>query len=142
MIENKTNSINLIKEIISNNKKLIGSHKEYRRLLQESRDLHVEKRNAMQKFIDIGEKMLSIMMKNPAKYGGLDQANLQKLPEVVEAKGSFMANVSEVQLKQYPQQDHADLMGTARRVVDRSFDEINASDLPSNRELLFSIPNK
>ena len=131
MIANNADTINITKELISNNEKLIGAHKEHRGLLQESRDL-------TQQAIDCIEKMLAIMMKNPAKYGGLDKSQFQQLPEVMETKKN-LTEVVAVKLNQYPREEYTGLMDTALRVIDRSFDEINTYDLSFNKKIFLNL---
>ena len=130
-IANNTDTINLTKQLITNNEKLIGAHKEHRGLLQESRDL-------TQQMVDCVEKMLAIMMKNPAKYGSLDKSQFQQLPEVVETKKN-LTEVVAIKLNQYPKKEHAGLMDTAKKVIDRSFYEINTTDLSSNKKIFLNL---
>lgn len=151
-IANNTDTINLTKQLISNNEKLIGAHKEQRGLLQESRDLTKESRDLAEtrlnnlketqvlakQAIDCIEKMLAIMMKNPAKYGGLDKSQFQQLPEVVEAKKN-LTDVVAIKLNQYPKEEHEGLMDTAKKVIDRSFRGINTTDLSSNKKIFSNL---
>jgi len=184
MIANNTNSINLTKDIIDVNEKLIGQHIEHRGLLQESRDLTIESRDAQAKLLNSHiehrgllqesrdltkesrdltkesrdltkesrdltkesidlykqaevciEKILAIMMKNPAKYGGLDKAQTQNLPEVIETKANMVKDIVNVKSKQYPELKHVVLAETAKKAVDVSFCELDVKNLPSVREM-------
>ena len=141
MIANNTNSINIMKKIIGNNEKLIGHHIEHRGLLQESRDLTKESIGLCKQAEVCIEKMLAIMMKNPAKYGGLDKAQIQNLPEIIETKANMVKNIVEVKSKQYPKQGHVVLAETAKKLVDVSFRELNTENLPSVREMVLFFRN-
>lgn len=130
-IANNNDTISTIKELISNNEKIIGNNKESIKFLQETQVLAKEA-------IDCIEKMLAIMMKNPAKYGGLDNSQFQQLPEIMETKKS-LTEVVAVKLNEYPKEEHAGLMDTARKVIDRSFDEINTYDLSFDKKIFSNL---
>ena len=131
MIANNTDTINLTKELIGNNEKLIGNNKESIKFLQENQVL-------AKQAIDCIEKMLAIMMKNPAKYGGLSKDQFQQLPEVMETKKN-LTDVVAIKLNQYPKEEHAGLMDTAKKVIDRSFNEINTADLSFNKKIFSNL---
>ena len=130
----------------------LNNLKETQVLAKESRDLAESRLNNLketlvlteqvidlnQQAIDCIEKMLSIMMKNPAKYGGLDKSQFQQLPQVVEAKKNLIEVIA-VKLNQYPKEEHAGLMDTALRVIDRTFYEINTADLSSNKKIFQNL---
>jgi chromosome segregation ATPase len=148
LIESGDKKIGLLEQIVANSNRLIGVHKDQRGLLQESRDLTKESRDLLQGSIDLHkkaaeciEKMLAIMMKNPAKYGGLDKAQIQNLPEVIEVKADMVKNIVEVKSKQYPKQGDAVLAETAKKVVDVSFRELNTENLSSVREMVLFFKN-
>ena len=139
LITNNSETINLTKELLgSSNRKigllenLVGAHQEQRGLLQESRDL-------LQKMIDVTEQILAIMEKNPAKYGGLSNAELQKLPQVVETKNQMVASAGIV-VTQYPKAEHMALTKTVGNVVDATFSEIDSTaDIEVNRDLFSNL---
>ena len=142
---NIRNTINITKELINNNKESIKFLQETQILAKENRDLAETRLNNLKETqilakqaIDCIEKMLAIMMKNPAKYGGLDKSQFQQLSEVVEAKKN-LTEVVAVKLNQYPKEEHAGLMDTALRVIDRSFDEINTYDLSFNEKIFSNL---
>jgi hypothetical protein len=158
-IANNIDNINTIKELIDNNNKIIETNKgsikflqETQVLAKESRDLAEtrlnnlketqilakESRDLNQQAIDCIEKMLAIMMKNPAKYGGLDKDQFQQLPEVMETKKNLTEIVA-IKLNQYPKEERACLMDTATKVIDRSFDEINTYDLSFTKKIFSNL---
>ena len=144
-IANNAESINTIKELIGNNEKSIKFLQETQVLAKESRDLAEARLNNLKEnqvlakqAIDCIEKMLAIMMKNPAKYGGLDKSQFQQLPEVLETKKN-LTEVVAIKLNQYPKEEHAGLMDTALRVIDRSFNEITTYDLSSNKKIFSNL---
>lgn len=145
IIANNTDNINTIKELIGNNEKTIALKKEQiannNDTISTIKELisNNEKRITNNtKAIDCIEKMLAIMMKNPAKYGGLDKSQFQQLPKVLEAKKN-LTEVVAVKLNEYPKEEHAGLMDTAKKVIDRSFDEINTYDLSFNKKIFSNL---
>ena len=134
--------IAIIKELIDIRKQQvsdeIGIKQKKLDLLQESRDLTKESRDLLQKMIAIGEKMESIMMKNPAKYGGLPNSEIQKLPEIKEAKSDFVTAAS-AKVEQYPKGERIALAETVKNVVDATFTEVKPADVKANRELFNNL---
>jgi hypothetical protein len=155
LITNNSETINLTKELInSGNRKidifeqlkassdrLIGVHQEQRGLLQESRDLTKESRDLLVKMIDIGERMLAIMMKNPAKYGGLPIFEIQKQPEVIEAKNQIV-EVASNKVETYPLNMRFVLKDTTRKVIDATFNEIKPADTKANRKIFVNLEKR
>ena len=149
---NIRDTINITKELIGNNEKSIKFLQKTQVLAKENRnlaetrlnnlkkiqELEIEQKDSYQQSIDCIEKMLAIMMKNPAKYGGLDKDQFQQLPEVVEAKKN-LTEVVAIKLNQYPKEERAGLIDTAKKVIDRSFDEINTYDLSFNKKIFSNL---
>jgi|GEM_PF-6837066 len=141
--------IAIIKELIDIRKQQVSDEigikqkkldllQESRDLTKESRDLTKESRDLLQKMIAIGEKMESIMMKNPAKYGGLPNSEIQKLPEIKEAKSDFVTAAS-AKVEQYPKGERIALAETVKNVVDATFTEVKPADVKANRELFNNL---
>ena len=146
LIESGDKKIGLLEQIIANSNRLIGVHKDQRGLLQESRDLTKESRDLLQGSIDLHkkaaeciEKMLAIMMKNPAKYGGLEKSQVQNLPEVIEVKKNLVENIVDFKSKQQDQLELVNLSNLAKKVVDISFYQLDFNDLPSATRLFESF---
>jgi len=158
-----------LEQIKANNYKLLGLHNGQRGLMVEARDLAIEARNAavkvvecydkviaandkvialdnkiidfLQQAIAIGRKMEAIMMKNPAKYGGLPSSEVQKLPEVIAAKSQVVA-IAAVKVEQYPKEEHVALTDTVKNVVDATFTEIKPTDVKANMKLFNNLEKR
>jgi hypothetical protein len=116
--------------------------KESRDLTKESRDLTKESRDLLQKMIEVLEKLIGtierLMTINPAKYGSLENAELQKLPEIKEVKSNIVT-VASAKVEQYPKEEHVALTDTVKNVVDATFTEIKPADMKSNRKLFNNL---
>lgn len=138
LISSGNRKIDILEQLKDSSDRLIGIHQGQRGLLQESRDLTKESRDLTQGMIDTMEKMIAIMMKNPAKYGGLGNDELQKLPEIKEVKSEVVATAL-VKVEQYPKKEHAALTQTVKNVVDATFSEVEPNDMKANRELFNNL---
>jgi len=141
LIESGDKKIGLLEQLIASSNRLVGVHKDQRGLLQESRDLLQGSIDLHKKAAECIEKMLAIMMKNPAKYRGVEKSQIQNLPEVIEIKANMIKNIVEVKSKQYSKQGNAVLAETAKKVVDVSFHELNTENLSSVREMVLFFKN-
>ena len=50
-----------------------------------------------------------------------------------------LTDVVAIKLNQYPKEEHAGLMDTAKKVIDRSFNEINTADLSFNKKIFSNL---
>lgn len=81
------------------------------------------------------------MEKNPARYRGLASLEVQKQPEVIEAKNQ-VTELANVRVEQYPVSTHPVLKETAKKVIDASFSEIKPNNPQINRELFSNLTNR
>ncbi len=123
-IKNNENSIGILKEMISLNEKMMASSK---RIIDNN-----------EKIIAIYEKMIAIVSKNPKKYGELDNSQFQKLPEAVETKKNLL-EVSINKLKDYPNQEHVALSEIAVKIIDKTFDGLNLSNLSADKDIFLNL---
>jgi hypothetical protein len=139
-------------KIISSGEKLLNSHKEHRNLLQKSVDLMEKNRNRTDKCIQLikeqkdlnykivecVEKMIAIMMKNPAKYGDLNKNEFQQLPETIETKKN-LTEIIAVKSNQYPKEERINFMDTAEKVINRSLEAIDLNDLSLTKNIFSKL---
>jgi hypothetical protein len=130
-IKNNENSISILKQMISNNEKIIKDYHEQKEILT-----RIVKRN--DEIIAIYEKMIAIMSKNPKKYSELDNSQFQKLPEAVETKKNLL-EVSINKLKDYPNQEHVALSEIAVKIIDKTFDGLNLSNLSADKDIFLNL---
>ncbi len=147
-IFNNTKTINILQDLKTAHEELTEMHKgrlgllqESRDLTKESRDLTKESRDLMQQMIVAMEKMLAIMEKNPAKYGGLSNTEIQKKPEVIEAKDQ-VTQLANSKIKEYPLNMRPVLKEITKKVVDAPFSEINPNNIKANRDLFSNLGNR
>jgi len=126
-------------------KNTIDLTKESRDLTKESRDLTKGKIDLTQKMIDVTENLIGamkrLMVLNPAKYGSLENSELQKIPEIKEAKSDIIAAAA-IKVEQYPEKEHAALAETVKNVIDTTFSEIKPNDTNTNRILLTNLTKR
>jgi hypothetical protein len=130
-IKNNENSISLLKQMISLNEKMMASSKE---MMASSKKII----DNNEKIIAIYEKMIAIMSKNPKKYGELDNSQFQKLPEAVETKKNLL-EASINKLKDYPNQEHVALSEIAVKIIDKTFDGLNLSNLSADKDVFLNL---
>jgi hypothetical protein len=152
LIDSNNETISILKQLKSNNNEMIASREKYLESLIESRDLHMQAREAlvkvveaddkmldlMQQMLAVMEKMLVIMEKNPARYGRIQNLEVQKQPEVIEAKNQIN-ELANNKVEQYPLNMHPDLKETTKKVIDATFSEIKPNNIQANRELFSNL---
>ena len=85
--------------------------------------------------------MIAIMEKNPAKYDQLSNAELQKQPEVIEAKYQVVQLASS-KIEQYPKGERAVLADTAKNVIEATFNEIKPVDTKASIALFSNLETR
>lgn len=148
LIASNNETINILEQLKSNGEKLLDSHKEHLDLHLQARDASMKVVEAndkmldlMQRMIAIMEKMMAIMEKNPARYGGLASLEVQKQPEVIEAK-NHITELTNNKVEEYPLNIRPVLEETAKKVIDVTFNEIKPNNPQANRELFSNLTNR
>ena len=131
-------SRDLTKESRDANDKVVKAYDELLDIAKDSCDLTQKELELTGKMISTTEKMIAIMEKNPAKYGELSSSDVQKQPEVIEAKNQVTELVGG-KIKEYPKETRPALTETTKKVIEATFTEINPTDTKATRELFRNL---
>ena len=123
-------------KVVAAQEKMLASQEKLLAVIDRENDLR-------RQMIAVMEKMDAIMMKNPAKYGGLTPQAVQQMPEVLEIRDEAVAvAIAENTLVGYPEAQHPVLTETIRDVVDVTFSRISTTNMEANRRLFSMLEQR
>ena len=123
-------------KVVAAQEKMLVSQEKLLAVIDRENDLR-------RQMIAVMEKMEAIMMKNPAKYGGLTPQAVQQMPEVLEIRDEAVAvAIAENTLVSYPEAQHPVLTETIRDVVDVTFSRISTTNMEANRRLFSMLEQR